>query len=87
MLKGNKSLLEYTNLFFSNDYEKNDKIIKKFFLWIYFKKVRKRKIYCTRCKKYKEFKKPKIYICDKTLLLSSICKKCRCEDEQMFKEE
>ena len=30
MLKG-KSLLEYTNLFSPNDYEKNDKIILKFF--------------------------------------------------------
>ena len=35
-----------------------------------------RKIYCITCKNYKEFKKPKIsYICDKALLLSSICKK------------
>ena len=30
MLKG-KSLLEYTHLFYPNDYEKNDKIIKKSF--------------------------------------------------------
>ena len=30
MLKG-KSLLDYTNLFSGNDYEKNDKIIVKFF--------------------------------------------------------
>ena len=30
MLKG-KSLLEYTNLFSTNDYEKNDKIILKYF--------------------------------------------------------
>ena len=30
MLKG-KSLLEYTNLFSPNDYEKNDKIISKHF--------------------------------------------------------
>ena len=30
MLKG-KSLLDYTNLFFPNDYEKNDKIILKYF--------------------------------------------------------
>ena len=30
MLKG-KSLLDYTNSFFSNDYEKNDKIIVKLF--------------------------------------------------------
>ena len=26
-----KSLLEYTNLFYSNDYEKNDKIIQNIF--------------------------------------------------------
>ena len=30
ILKG-KSLLDYTNLFFSNKYEKNDKIILKYF--------------------------------------------------------
>ena len=30
MLKG-KSLLEYTNLFSPNDYEKNDKIMLKYF--------------------------------------------------------
>ena len=30
ILKG-KSLLEYTNLFFSNDYEENDKIVLKYF--------------------------------------------------------
>ena len=30
MLKG-KSLLDYTNLFSRNDYEKNDKIIVKYF--------------------------------------------------------
>ena len=52
-----------------------------------FKKVRMRKIYCTKCKKYKEFKKSKIYICDKTLLLSSIFNKCGSEDEKIFKEK
>ena len=30
MLKG-KSLLEYTNLFSPNDYEKNDKMMRKYF--------------------------------------------------------
>ena len=30
MLKG-KSLLDYANLFFPNDYERNDKIILKYF--------------------------------------------------------
>ena len=47
-----------------------------------------REIYCINCEKYKECKKSKIsHICDKTLLLSSICKKCRREDEQIFMEE
>ena len=47
-----------------------------------------RKIYCTKCNKYKQFKKPRIlYICDKTLLLFSICNKCGSEDEKIFKKE
>ena len=47
-----------------------------------------RKIYCTNCIKYKEFKKPKIsYICNKTLPLSSIGNKRGREDEKIFKEE
>ena len=47
-----------------------------------------RKIYCTKCKKYNEFEKHKIsYICDKTLLFSSIYTKCGSEDEKFFKEE
>ena len=47
-----------------------------------------REIYCTKCKKYKEFKKPKIsYICYKTLVLSSICNKCGNEDEKIYMEE
>ena len=46
-----------------------------------------RKIYRTKYKKCKKFKKPKIYICDKTLFYSKICKKCGSEDEKIFKEE
>ena len=47
-----------------------------------------RKIYCAKCKKYKEFKKPKTsYICDKTLLLPSIYDKIGSEDEKISKEE
>ena len=47
-----------------------------------------RKIYCINCKRYKEFKNPKIsHICLKTLLLSSICIKCGIENEKSFKEE
>ena len=55
MLKG-KSLLEYTNLFSPIDYEKNEKIILK-----YFQKIFKMKwIYCVVRGKYKKFKDPKI---------------------------
>ena len=47
-----------------------------------------RKIYCINCKKYKEFKKPKIsYICYKRFFLSSICKKCGSEDEKYLKKK
>ena len=47
-----------------------------------------RKIYRTKCEKYKEFKKLKLsYIYYKTLLLSSICNKCGGEHEKIFKEE
>ena len=36
-----------------------------------------RKVYCTKCKKYEEFKKPKVsYIFHKILLLPSISNKC-----------
>ena len=53
-----------------------------------FKKVRMRKIYCTMSKMYKQFKNPKIsYVCDETLLLSSICDKCTSEYEKIFKVE
>ena len=48
-------------------------------MWIDFKKVKMIKIYFTKCKKCKEFRKPKWwYICDKTLLLSN---------ENIFKEK
>ena len=58
------------------------------FLWIDLRKVRMRKIYCTKGKKYKEFKNPKIsFICDKTLFHSSICSRCGSEDKKIFKVE
>ena len=45
-----------------------------------------RKIYCIKCKKYKEFKKTeRSYICYKILLFSSICK-CGSEGKRIFME-
>ena len=80
MLKG-QSLLDYKNSFYPNVYENNNIII-NFFV---------KKIYCTKCKKYKEFIIYHIskisYICDKTLLLAKICKKYESENEKIFKEE
>ena len=58
MLKG-QSLLDYTNLFSPNKYEKDDKITFRFFEWIS-KKVKMKKIYCIVCGKYRKFKNPKI---------------------------
>ena len=57
MLKG-KSLLDYTNLLSSSEYEKNDKIILKYFQ--YLKNIKMRKIYCIVCGKHRQFKKPKM---------------------------
>ena len=45
-------------------------------------------MYYIKCKKYEKFKKAKIsYICDKMLLLSSICNECWCEDQNILEEE
>ena len=57
MLKG-RGLLDYTNLFSPNRYEKNDKIILKFSMDS--KKIKIIKIYCLVCNKYRKFKNPKI---------------------------
>ena len=61
MLKGT-SLLESGNLYSPKDYEKNVKIIEKFFLWIDFKIVRMRKIYCISVKSIKNLKNVKYHV-------------------------
>ena len=83
MLKG-KSLLEYTNLFSPNEYEKENKKILKYFQQL----KRWKKIYCVICGKYRKFQKSEIsFIFVKTLVLSIIRSKCKNEDENIFKEE
>ena len=78
MLEG-KSLLDYTNLFSPNEFEKNKNNTKIFSIT---KKIKMKKIYCVICGKYRKFEKPKIsYIFEKTLVLSIICSKCENEDE------
>ena len=58
---------------------------KTFSLWIDFKKVRMRKIYCTKCKKYKELKKSKIsYISDFFLVFAL---SVQVKMNKIFKEE
>ena len=61
MLKG-KSLLEYTNLFYPNDYKNNNKIIKRLLLWIYFKKVSRTKSIVPSVKRIKKSKSLKCHI-------------------------
>ena len=70
MLKG-KSLLDCTNLFSPNNYEKNDntKILS------ITKKMKKK--YCIICGKYRKFEKLKIsHLLERMLALSIICSKC-----------
>ena len=88
MLKG-KGLLEYTNSFSRNDYEKNNKIILKYLqqlkIW---KNCNMKKLYCIICSKYRTFENPKIsYLLERTVLLSIILSKCKNKDQKIFKEE
>ena len=47
-----------------------------------------KKLYCVFPSKYRKFEWPKIsYLIEKTLVLSSICRECKNEDEKLFKEE
>ena len=56
-------------------------------MWIGLKRLEWKKSIVLRVEKYKKFVKSKIsYVCYKTLLLSSIYKKCGSEDEKIFKE-
>ena len=74
-LKG-KNLLDYKNLVSRNDYDKNDKMILKYFHKLII------------CGKYRKFEKSKISpIFQKTLFLSLICSKCKNEDEKISKKE
>ena len=46
-----------------------------------------KKLYCVICNKYRKFEKLKIYLLEKTLVLSIICIKCKNEDEKILEEE
>ena len=75
-----KSLLDYANVFPPNEYEKNNKIILKYF--------KMKKLYCVVCSKNRKFNNSKIsYVFEKTLVLSITCSKGKNEDEKIFKEE
>ena len=50
--------------------------------------MRKKKICCITCNKYRKFKNPKIsHIFDKTLGFSFICDNCGNKEEKTFKEQ
>ena len=79
MLK-DKSLLEYTNLFSPNDYEKNDNNNKTFSI-----ERKKVKMYCSKKRK---FEKPTMsYIFLKALSPLVVFSKCDHEYEKLFIEE
>ena len=47
-----------------------------------------KKMYCMKCKKYKNIKNPKIsYLFYKTLFIFIICGKCSSKRKRIFKEE
>ena len=47
-----------------------------------------KKLYCVNCCKYREFEQPKIsYLLENTLVLSTICSKCKNEDENYLKKK
>ena len=74
-----KSLLDYTNLFFPNEFDKNKNNTKIFSIA---KKIKMKKIYSVICEKYIKFEKPKIsYIFENTLVLSIISSKCENEEK------
>ena len=77
MLKG-KSLLGYTKLFSSNDYEKNDKIMLKYFQSL----KRWKKLFCIICGKYRASEKLKT-----SLVISVNCSKCKNKDDKLFKKK
>ena len=83
MLKG-QGLADYTNLFSSNEYKKNDNVILK-----YFQKLKRwKKLYCVICSKYWQFQKAKMsYLLEKTLVISIICRKCKNGNEKIFNEK
>ena len=74
-----KSLLDYTNLFFPNEFHKNENNTKIFSIA---KKIKMKKIYSVIREKYRKFEKPKrSYIFEKTLVLSIISSKYENEEK------
>ena len=85
MLKA-KSLLEYTSLFSPNEYEKNDKIILKYFQYI--KRLRWKNCVALSVVSIENLKILKNYTYSrKTLTLAIICSKCRNLDEKKEKKK
>ena len=85
MLKG-KSLLNYTNLFSPNKYEKYENNNTKLFSII--NKVKMKNLSSIICAKLENLKILKYHTyLKKTLVLFIICSKCRKKDEIVFKEQ
>ena len=81
MLKG-ETLLEATNLFYPNEYEKNDKTMPKYF------RQNLKSCNCNVCNKNRKLNKTKLSnIFKKTFSLSIVYIECAPEYEKKIKEE
>ena len=81
MLKG-RSLLDYTNLLFSNEYENIDKIILKYFQQL--KRFKQKKCIVLFVVSTENLKTLKYHtFSEKTSILSIICSRCENEDENI----
>ena len=84
VLKG-KSLLDYTNLFSRNEYEKNDKIIRNIFQEL--KSLRWKNYIVLFVVSIEKLKNLKYHTLEKTLVLSIIYSKGKNEKEKLFEED
>ena len=77
-------MLDCTNIFSLNDYEKKNKIVVKSFQQL----KRWKKYIVLFVASIENLKKPKrSYLLEKTLSLSIICSNCNNKEERLFKED
>ena len=77
-------MLDYTNLFSPNDYEKERQNNTKIFPITKNVKI----LCCVICGRYRRFQKPKVsYLLEKVISLSITCRKYKNKGEKLFREQ